>query len=95
MGRYVVDKAAVAAIPREPAVDRAIQELAGTMLIEARSKVPVKTGALRASGFVDGGNSEYTVGFDESYAAEVEFGTDDSKAQPYLTPATLRSRGSL
>jgi hypothetical protein len=95
MGRSVLDQAAMADLVRDPAVDRAVHSLADEILAEAQDRSPVATGALRASGFVEGDDSEYRIGFDRDYAAEVEFGTDDTTAQPYLTPAALKDRGPL
>jgi hypothetical protein len=92
MARLVIDTAAVAAIPGHPSVDRELRTLADSILDEAQTNAPVETGHLRSTGFVDGIDSAYTVGFDADYAAEVEYGPDDSKAQPYLAPAALKAR---
>lgn len=95
MAHFVVDRAAMAAIPGEPSVDRQIRALAGDILADAQGKAPVRTGALRSSGFADGDDSEYTIGFEVEYAPYVELGTSHMDAQPFLTPAALRDRGQL
>jgi HK97 gp10 family phage protein len=94
MGRYVID-ASASALGSHESIDRQVHELADVILAEAQERAPVLTGAMRASGFVDGNSSEYTIGFTKDYSAYVEAGTDDTKAQPFLTPAALRNRGEL
>jgi HK97 gp10 family phage protein len=95
MGHYSIDRAAVASIASLPSVDRQVHQLADAILTEAQGRAPVDTGALRASGFVEGRASAYTVGFEKEYAPYVEFGTSEMNAQPFLTPSALRDRGAL
>ena len=95
MARYSIDAAALARIPSEASVDSQVKQLAEQILDEAQGSAPVDTGALRASGFVDGSDSEYTIGFDRDYAPYVEMGTGDTEPQPFLTPAATKQRGSL
>jgi HK97 gp10 family phage protein len=55
----------------------------------AAQLAPEKTGALKRSIHVEPGASpsEWSVVTDVPYAAFVEYGTADSEAQPFLTPA--------
>jgi HK97 gp10 family phage protein len=94
MGRYVID-ASASALGSHDAIDRQVHDLADAILAEAQGRAPVDTGALRASGFADGADSEYTIGFTKDYARYVEFGTSEMDAQPFLTPSALRDRGEL
>lgn len=95
MARYTLNPATESALPRDPAVDGSLRRLAEEILDDAQQRVPVDTGDLRDSGFVDGGDSDYRIGFDADYAAFVEYGTGDTDPQPYLEPAALQSRGRL
>lgn len=92
MGRYTIDAAATAGMKTMPDVDDAVRDLAEAILRESQALCPVDTGALRASGFVDGHGSEYTVGYEKDYAPYVEFGTRHMNPQPYLSPAALKRR---
>jgi len=59
-------------------------------VIEAKSTVPVRTGALRDSiGIIDWNPSDYAIiaGTECHYAHFVEFGTVKMHARPYWTPA--------
>lgn len=95
MTRYAVHKEALRGLHAHASINREVQALAEQILEEAKARTPVETGELRASGFVDGENSAYTVGFNEEYAPYVELGTDDTTAQPFLAPAALQVRGPL
>jgi HK97 gp10 family phage protein len=71
----------------------ATNEIANAILANADPRVPVDTGALRASGEVTEattGNRVATVSYggdDVNYAVYQEFGTSKMNAQPYLKPA--------
>jgi hypothetical protein len=54
---------------------------------EAEKLVPVRTGYLQSTIFVDVQEWQLVIGAKAEYAAEIEFGTTHSKAKPYLTPA--------
>ena len=101
-----------------PALQDRITRVLGTeILAEAMSNVPVDTGALKNSGYLetnrdtqrnaaiaeamgknpfaivaDAGSElepgQARVAFAVEYAAHVEFGTENSPAQPFLIPAT-------
>ncbi len=60
--------------------------LAKTIADKARRIVPVKTGKLKATIRVEGGNV-IAGGGDVDYAAPVELGTAKRAAQPFLRPA--------
>lgn len=101
MGSYRIDHAAVAALPAHPPIDAMVRSVADDVFDESQALVPqpgqgddpYATGALKESGFVDGGHSEYRVGYGTSHAQYVEFGTSRMRAEPFLTPAALRYRG--
>lgn len=76
-------------------VSSALEGLANDVLADAGRFVPVETGHLQASGFVDVEPGRARVGYDADYAAFVELGTGRAPAQPYLRPAALRNRGRL
>lgn len=78
-------------IARSPAVARAVEATANAIRDQARENAPVRTGALRDS-------IETVTGVDErgAFARVVvrdfkggwlEFGTERTRAQPYLRPA--------
>lgn len=79
----------------DAANDAAAEESARDIETEAQSIVPVDTGALRASIEVFGaaGSGRRTVESGQSldYAPDVEFGTPDQRAQPFMTPAAEHS----
>lgn len=62
------------------------------ILKEAESRAPVKTGRLRQSGYVEQQGDKVVAGFSAPYAAYVEYGTSDTRAHPFLTPAALKRR---
>lgn len=75
MGHYSIDYAAVAAVPGLPSVDGKMRECADDIYDDSQALVPVDTGELKASGYVEGGASEYKIGYTADHAAYVEFGT--------------------
>lgn len=95
MARYTLDSAALAALPRDATIQRALSQVANDILEDARRGTPVDTGRLRDSGFVDTDGTDHRIGFDAPYSAFVELGTDDTSAQPFLAPAALNNRGRL
>jgi HK97 gp10 family phage protein len=60
---------------------------AEVILQHALEKVPVRTGFLRDSGQVTESDGNAAVEFTADYAADVEYGTSNMEAQPYLRPA--------
>lgn len=96
-----VRKQAVAALAKNAAVKRQLWKAATEVERDAQRLAPVQTGALRRSITVvevrssTTGGVEYRVGWDESiadYGKFVEFGTEDTTAQPHLRPAAIRMR---
>lgn len=71
------------------AIERGIERGAGFIADLAQQLAPVDTGELRASIHVEAGAHALArrVVASAGHAAFVEFGTRDSEAQPYLTPA--------
>lgn len=61
----------------------------GAMVIIDRAQqiVPVRTGFLHNSAFIQVGADDVQFGFAAEYASYVEFGTYKMAAQPYLRPA--------
>ena len=53
----------------------------------AEQLVPVRTGYLQSTIYAKTQDWQIEVGAEATYAAAVEFGTTDMRAQPYLTPA--------
>jgi HK97 gp10 family phage protein len=97
MGRYVtVDglteaKQTLAALPeafREEIAD-AIDVGSAIILSEAARRVPVRTGKLKSSlsRSVRGDGQEAIVGSNDFKSKFIEFGTNDTPAQPFLFPA--------
>ena len=75
-------------IARLPGAADYATELAADAVVErARARVPVRTGALRASIRKAGGGRRWIVTATMAYAAFVEFGTRFMAARPYLRPA--------
>jgi HK97 gp10 family phage protein len=60
----------------------------------AQSEVPVDTGALKASGHIEGGGmtAGYFVVYDTPYATFVHYGTRKMRANPWLLRASERAR---
>lgn len=73
------------------AQDDGAEEIAQALAAKERELVPVDTGALRASieVFGAGGSGQRTVSAGQSlgYAPDVEYGTANTPAQPFVTPA--------
>jgi hypothetical protein len=98
MARYTIDEAGIAALPGLPSIDGVMSGIAHEILDDAKNTVlsrSYQTGALYESGDVDGGRSDYTIGFGTDHAAYVEFGTRYMNAEPYLRPAALVYRGAF
>jgi HK97 gp10 family phage protein len=103
MGHYSIDRAAVAGLGAHPPIDAAVHGCASDIYDDSQALVPqpgqaddpYATGELKASGFVDGRASEYTIGYGTDHAGFVEFGTRYMDAEPFLTPAAVRQRGRL
>lgn len=78
-------KAAVTVGPRSTeATGQAAERIANN----ARSRVPVRTGALRDSIEVTRADEAYEVGPTEFYGRFVEYGTWKDAPQPFMGPAT-------
>lgn len=54
---------------------------------EAQRIVPVRTGYLRSSIYARTRDWQAEVGAEAAYAADVEFGTRNAQAKPFLSPA--------
>lgn len=66
----------------------ALQACAEALYIESQSRVPVVTGRLQASGFVEAdAPDEVLVGYTAEYAPEVEFGGPHNVARGFLSGA--------
>jgi HK97 gp10 family phage protein len=78
--------------------EQAVQSVSERVLAAAQAIVPVDTGALRDSGYlnaVEGGDPSMDVGFSKDYAPFLEFGTHKMQAQPYLRPALDEEKAAL
>ncbi len=75
----------------DDAMKRQIQEQlsiwAEAVKADAERLVPIRTGYLQSSIYAKSQDWQIEVGAEATYAAAVEFGTLNSKAQPYLNPA--------
>ncbi|MCW3984148.1 MAG: HK97 gp10 family phage protein [Candidatus Bathyarchaeota archaeon] len=75
--------------------DVAVQKRIGAQLgqwaesvkANAEQLVPVRTGYLQSTIYAKTQDWQIEVGAEATYAAAVEFGTSNMRAQPYLTPA--------
>jgi HK97 gp10 family phage protein len=76
-------------------LSRDVNDIAKAIEEDAKSMVPVDTGALRDSITTTQGVLEATVGSDLPYAASVEYGTSKMAAQPFLTPAAQNTESKL
>lgn len=78
------------------AAEAALQQTGEDIASLASQLAPVKTGALRDS-IRPENVSEGTVlvGTDKEYAVYVEYGTSESAAQSFLTPAFLQSEATF
>lgn len=54
--------------------------------VDAERLVPVRTGYLQSSIYAKSREWQVEVGAEAAYAAAVEFGTHNTRAQPYLNP---------
>lgn len=79
MGKLITD------IPQ--LADRTARAGAMQLLEEAKRECPVDTGKLRDSHAVEGGEGEYSVVADTSYAVYVHWGTRHRRADPWLARA--------
>lgn len=84
-------KATVAAFPEamKGVIADAIDVGSAIILTEANRRVPVLSGALKRSGSrsVRGDGQEAIVGYSDFKAKWIEFGTNDTPAEPFLYPA--------
>src|SRR6266568_1517509 len=69
------------------AVNMALYRFAKATFDEAEATVPVDTGELHDSEYLEVGDLKAEVGFDSDHAVYVELGTYKMAAQPYLLPA--------
>src|SRR5262249_8084431 len=77
-------------------VSRVLAQTAQEAAAIATQIVPVRTGALRASIFVQqDGDLRFLVGASQPYASFVELGTSRMEAQPYIGPAVNLARRHL
>jgi len=74
-------------LSREGPLDKALRKAAEMFQAEAQRRVPVKTGKLRDSIKVRRSGKGFRVKPGEKYAGYIEFGTQSTKAQPYMRPA--------
>ena len=103
MGHYTIDPGIPATLGSHPSIDREVGHCALMIFDDSQALVPqpgqaddpYATGELKESGFVDGGDSDYQIGYGTDHAAYVEFGTSEMDAEPYLGPAAIRQRGVL
>ena len=90
------------------ALDEALEEIAEKIRDDAKSLVPVDTGALKKSIRVekkgelqvsvvagDGGVINPKTGREVDYAGFVEFGTSRMSPQPYMQPALEKNRDEI
>lgn len=100
-GRLIRPEVLVA-LTRTTEVKKQVRAVANEIRDDARRRAPVKTGNLRRNIFVDNvldekGRVIYRVGWRPKawYGRLVEFGTEDTPAQPHLRPAADRVRRAL
>ena len=75
------------------AADKRTFLIAQSVMSDARSRTPLKTGRLRAGWAVAKvADAEYIVSNPVRYAKYVEFGTRKMQPQPMLGPALIRAR---
>jgi HK97 gp10 family phage protein len=78
------------------AADRVLAEHANEVAQLAKELAPVKTGKLRDSiQVVRDGDLHYKVEATAPYAADVELGTANMEAEPFLFPASEQLRNEL
>jgi HK97 gp10 family phage protein len=68
-------------------VQAQLSEWAEAVKVDAERLVPVRTGTLQGSIYAKSHDWQIEVGAEAAYAAAVEFGTHNARAQPYLNPA--------
>jgi HK97 gp10 family phage protein len=95
MVRVVVHQNVIDLIPKKPEVRAAVKQIAEEILADSQQSVPVDTGELKASGYVEEHGDGFRIGYSADHAGYVEFGTSEMPAQPYLRPAALKRRGNV
>jgi HK97 gp10 family phage protein len=70
-------------------VQKKLEEAGEVALEVANELVPVDTGYLKSTLYMETQPGEVKVGADASYAIFLEIGTVHQRAQPYLVPAML------
>jgi HK97 gp10 family phage protein len=96
-----ISQRAVADLAKARAVTNQEETVARQVLETARDLAPFLTGRLRRSLTVvevrnSRGQTEYRIGWDldiAEYGPAVEFGTEDTPAQPHLRPAAIKVKG--
>jgi HK97 gp10 family phage protein len=68
-------------------IQEQLSQWAESVKMNAERLVPVRTGYLQSTIYAKSQNWQIEVGAEASYAAAVEFGTRNMRAQPYLNPA--------
>ncbi len=68
-------------------IQQQLLEWAESVKTNAERLVPVRTGYLQSTIYAKSQEWQVEVGAEAVYAAAVEFGTQHSRAKPYLTPA--------
>ncbi len=68
-------------------VQEQLSQWAESVKGNAERLVPVRTGYLQSTIYAKSQGWQIEVGAEATYAAAVEFGTHDTRAQPYLYPA--------
>lgn len=82
-----------AMLRRDPRVLAAIAKQVGQPIYdESQVDVPVDTGELKESGFVEIGEDRVRVGYAAGHAPFVEAGTKNAPAQPFLFPNAIKHR---
>jgi hypothetical protein len=77
----------------DPEMKHLLTRVSDLILADAKDEVPVRTGRLRDSLMAEVSDGEARVGSrDVEYAEDVELGTDDQQAHPYLKPALYKPR---
>jgi HK97 gp10 family phage protein len=68
-------------------VQQQLADWAQSVKAQAERLVPVKTGYLRSSITVKAEGWQLEIGAEAAYAAAVEFGTRNQRAEPFIAPA--------
>ncbi len=80
----------------EQAVKNALLQTAADVVSIAKQLAPVDTGALKQSiGAIPETSTSILIGSDKEYAPFVEYGTVNSPAQPFLTPAFAQAESAF